>query len=95
MKPLKITGHSLNITFYAPDHPRPEGYVWCEVLRVATRVVSKEPARFHISVYRHGVGQIKETTYEPARKPPRGPLAERTVTRIVRELLARMEQPPC
>jgi hypothetical protein len=88
VRPLKHTGDSANIAFYAPED-KTGGYVWCEVLRndwarVDGKMVLRPLPQFHITVRQFNVGEIARFSYTPPRRG-RFALGDWTVTRLVRE----------
>lgn len=92
IRPLVHAGDSANIASYA-ERGQEGAYVWAEVLRddIVRRdgkLVRRPVPHFGLTVYRYGVGEIARKTYKPNTRPRPGPLPDRTVTRLVREILA-------
>lgn len=92
IRPLKHTGDSSNLAFYA-ERGQPPGYVYAEVLRSDFErngrggLKRRRVPVFSITVRRPGTGVIGRFAYEPKTRPAPGPLSERTVTRLVRAAL--------
>ncbi len=97
VRPMEHTSDSANIAYYRERGAKPgEPYVWANVLRSDIVRVSKgEYARkarpdFYVTVYRTGAGEpLAKLTYAPKSRPAAGALPARTVTRLVRDALAR------
>lgn len=90
MKPLKHTGDSSNIAFYAEDgrSNTRKGDIWCEVLRDlwGERNALGKP-NFGFRIYRQGDGQIATYRYWPRQPVKDGRLPDDKVTAIVRRVL--------
>lgn len=91
MKPLRYTGASSNMAYYAEPPRNRKDRVFCEVIRQdlqrlkgTNRLVRMERPKFSIRVYREGAGRIAERRYRPRNQVPEGPLDAATVTRLVR-----------
>ena len=75
MKPLKHTGDSANIAWYAEGQDQQDAYIYAEVLcdsvqRRAGGLAPRLIPEFHIRVTRVGEGRIAEFTYRPRRPRP-------------------------
>ena len=93
MKPLRHTGDSANIAYYAEPTSN-HGDVFAEVLRSDpySRRRRSSPGRdtwFDVTTYRIGTGQVARTRYAPRSQVPPGPLDAATVTRLVRQALTK------
>lgn len=93
---LTSTGNSANLYYYV-EPGRPRGHLWAELLRsddTLTRPGGTARRRpiptFSLTLIQHGVGELGRTTYTPKTRPQPGRLPDRTVTRLARELLARL-----
>jgi hypothetical protein len=87
VKPLRRTGSSANITYYA-EPTSAHGDIWAEVLRSDhDRRLRPDRPRFYVRVHRIGTGEVARYKYCPRKQMPPGPLAAKQVTRIVREAL--------
>jgi hypothetical protein len=103
MRPLEHTSDSANIAYYRERGAKPsDPYVWVEVLRSGIEKVdgewrSKARPDFYVTVRRiNGTASytnpLTAFTYTPKSRPTHGALPARTVTRIVREAIAALDE---
>jgi hypothetical protein len=94
VQPMALIRASENLTSYTERGQTGDGeYYWAEVIRHDYRKLSGTSVRrrvpvFDVNVHRNMRGQVTEFRYEPKTKPPRGILAPRTLTGLVRAHLA-------
>jgi hypothetical protein len=94
VQPMTMIRTSANLASYTERGQTGTGeYIWAEVIRNDYQRLGNTPVRrrvpaFSINVHQNMRGQITEFTYEPKARPPRGILAARTLTGLVRAHLA-------
>jgi hypothetical protein len=97
VQPMSLIRTSENMAAYTERGQTGTGeYIWAEVIRNDWRRLGNTPVRrrvpsFSVSVHRNMHGQVTEFTYEPKTRPPRGILAPRTLTGLVRAHLAALD----
>lgn len=98
VQPMTLIRTSSNAAAYTERGQTGDGeYYWAEVIRHDYRKLSGTSVRrrvpvFDVSVHLNMRGQVTEFRYEPKAKPPRGILASRTLTGLVRAHLAALDR---
>jgi hypothetical protein len=97
VQPMSLIRTSENTAAYTERGQTGDGeYYWAEVIRHDYRrfggiAITRRVPVFDVSVHRNMHGQVTEFTYEPKTRPPRGILAPRTLTGLVRAHLAALD----
>lgn len=98
VQPMTMIRASENMATYTERGQTGTGeYIWAEVIRNDYRRLGNTPVTrrvpvFSIRVHRNMGVRIAEFTYEPKAKPPRGILAARTLTGLVRAHLSALSR---